>query len=469
MEQTARNENQIRKEEQEVKTTIDKCSRLLISSTSTDPASLDPEAVGWPSKCQWSLGNGTSESAAAAASNSPHHHVRPNFSLNRSNYIQDSILDYIGQTPVVRLKNFAKLHGIKCELLAKCEFLNPGGSVKDRIALRMVDEAEREAKLVPHSGYTIIEPTSGNTGIGLAMVAAVRGYNCIIVMPEKMSSEKENVLRSLGAQIVRTPTEAKYNANDSHISKAIELCKRIPNSLILNQYRASGNPLAHYDNTAEELLVACGYRMDALVGGAGTGGTISGLARKIKERLPGCKIVGVDPVGSILALPEELNITSTTTDSNKIQQQQQQVAKGIGATSTMANNNNNAKEQTDLTTTTTNDQQQAASSEPPTSFYEVEGIGYDFIPTVLDRHLIDCWYKTVDSDSLLLSRELIRHEGLLVGGSSGAAMNGAVRAIEELGFKEDPSKRVVVILPDGVRNYMSKFINDNWMKERNFM
>lgn len=380
---------------------------------SEDIAMLDPNAVGWPSKCKWSLKQGQ-----ATYDEYPHHHTKTNLSLNRNARAQDSILDFIGQTPMVRLNNFSKAHGLKCQVFAKCEYFNPGGSIKDRIALRMVDDAEREGRLVPHAGYTIIEPTSGNTGIGLALVAAVRGYRCIIVMPQKMSTEKANVLRALGAEIVRTPTEAKYNDADSHISKSIELCKEIANSVILNQYRASGNPLAHYDTTAEEILAACDNKIDAVVAGAGTGGTISGLARKIKERLPECKLIGVDPVGSILALPEELN---------------------------------------------------EIRAKDSTGFYEVEGIGYDFIPTVLDRNLIDKWFKTVDSDSLNLARELIRYEGMLVGGSSGAAMSGALQAIEDFGFKEDPGKRVVVVLPDGVRNYMTKFLSDDWMKQRDFM
>lgn len=376
----------------------------------SDATMLNADAVGWPSKCLWSL-----HAKPDDMDYYPHHHVHQNYSLNRMNVIHDSALDLVGQTPIVRVKNFAKLHNIKCDLLVKCEFMNPGGSVKDRIALRMIDDAERDGRLVPNDGYTIIEPTSGNTGIGLAMVAAVRGYRCIIVMPEKMSAEKENVLRALGAEIIRTPTEAKYNDKDSHITKSIELCKQIPKSIVLNQYRASGNPLAHYDGTAEELLLTCSNRVDAVVAGAGTGGTISGLARKIKERLPECKLIGADPVGSILAQPEQLN---------QLQQGQ-------------------------------------------SGFYEVEGIGYDFIPTVLDRNLIDKWYKTTDECSLRTARELIRHEAILAGGSSGSAMHAALQAIEDLGLKSDPSKRVVVILPDGVRNYMSKFISDDWMRERN--
>lgn len=393
------------------------CSKLHLSMSKSDAdeTMLIPDAVGWPSRCKWSLEEGGSR-AAEKHTYYPHHHVRVNYGLNRVAQIQDSILDFIGQTPLVRVNNLTKHLGIKCQVLAKCEYLNPGGSVKDRIALRMIDDAEREGRLVPHAGYTVIEPTSGNTGIGLALVSAVRGYRCIIVMPMKMSAEKENVLKALGAEIVRTPTEAKYNDKDSHISKAIELCKEIPNSIILNQYRASGNPMAHYDTTAEEILVACNNQVDAVVAGTGTGGTISGLARKIKERLPNCKMVGVDPVGSILAQPEELNETG----------------KDI-------------------------------------AFYEVEGIGYDFVPTVLDRGLIDKWYKTMDSDSLKTARDVIKFEGLLIGGSSGSAMHAALKAIEDLEFKDDPSKRVVVVLPDGVRNYMTKFVTDDWMKERDFM
>lgn len=386
---------------------MDSSSSVKHGESDKDPM-LIADAVGWPSRCKWSA-------RPVAGSVDVHHHIKPDLSFNPCTRIQDSILDSIGQTPLVRLTKFAESLGIKCELLAKCEFLNPGGSIKDRIALRMVDDAERQGLLKPHSGYTIIEPTSGNTGIGLALVAAVRGYRCIIVMPNKMSSEKANALAALGAEIVRTRTEANYNDPDSHISKSIELCKSIPNSIILNQYRASGNPMAHYDGTAEEILVACENRIDAIVGGAGTGGTITGLGRKIKEKVPSCTVVGIDPVGSILALPEELNKTESSS-----------------------------------------------------TFYEVEGIGYDFIPTVLDRHLVDKWYKTTDKESFPLARKLIQTEGLLAGGSSGSALFGALRAIEDLKFKDDPSKRVVVILPDGIRNYMTKFISDSWMDERKF-
>ena len=251
---------------------------------------------------------------------------------------------------------------------------------------------------------------SGNTGIGLAVCAAVKGYRCIIVMPEKMSAEKANILRALGAEIIRTPTAAKWDAPDSHISVAQRLCKSLPRSIILDQYVNAGNPVAHYDTTAEEILYQTGGKVDMVVICAGTGGTISGIGRKLKEKLPYCKIVGVDPMGSILAQPDELNSTNI-------------------------------------------------------SFYEVEGIGYDFIPTVLDRSVVDEWIKSNDKDSLIMARELIAKEGLLCGGSSGAAMWAATKAAKEL--REDQT--CVVLLPDSVRNYMTKFIDDTWMAERGFL
>ena len=208
------------------------------------------------------------------------------------------------------MERLAKNSGVKCELLAKCEFFNAGGSVKDRIGRRMVEDAERSGRLYP--GCTIIEPTSGNTGIGLALAAAIKGYRCIIVMPEKMSQEKVDVLRALGAEIIRTPTSAAWDSPESHISVAIRLSREIKDAVILDQYSNPGNPLAHYDGTAEEILESCDGKIDMLVAGAGTGGTISGTARKIKQKCPDCIVVGVDPFGSILAQPEELNETDVT-------------------------------------------------------------------------------------------------------------------------------------------------------------
>ncbi|KAL7845755.1 hypothetical protein AOLI_G00239470 [Acnodon oligacanthus] len=348
------------------------------------------------SKCTWSLG--------APHTDSPHTHP-PRTNAQR---ILPNILRRIGDTPLVRINKINKTFGLKCELLAKCEFFNAGGSVKDRISLRMVEDAERAGVLKP--GDTIIEPTSGNTGIGLALAAAVKGYRCIIVMPEKMSLEKVDVLRALGAEIVRTPTSARFDSPESHVGVAWRLKNEIPNSHILDQYRNPSNPLAHYDTTAEEILEQCDGKMDVVVVGAGTGGTITGIARKLKEKCPNVKIIGVDPEGSILAEPEELNRTDKTQ-------------------------------------------------------YEVEGIGYDFIPTVLDRSVVDRWYKSNDEESFAMARMLIRDEGLLCGGSSGTAMAAAVKVAKEL--KE--GQRCVVILPDSIRNYMSKFLSDKWMFQKGFL
>eukprot|EP00049_Salpingoeca_infusionum_P010801 m.186202 g.186202 ORF g.186202 m.186202 type:complete len:566 (-) comp14751_c0_seq5:4044-5741(-) len=358
-----------------------------------------------PTKCTYTLG--TSEK-------DPHTHQSRddpegiNYKPELAPKILPTILHRIGNTPLVRCDKIAKKYGLKCELLAKCEYFNAGGSVKDRIAYRMVVEAEKSGRLQP--GHTVIEPTSGNTGIGLALACAIKGYRCIIVMPEKMSKEKVDVLRALGAEIIRTPTEAAFDAPESHIGVANRLNKEIPNSHILDQYSNPGNPLAHYDGTAVEILEATEGKISMLVAGAGTGGTISGIARRLKEEVPDVTIVGADPFGSILAQPEELN-------------------------------------QTDITG------------------YQVEGIGYDFIPRVLDRNVIDSWVKTEDKESFLMSRDLIRLEGLLCGGSSGTAMAAAIKAAKDL--KE--GQRCVVILPDSVRNYMTKFLSDDWMFEHKFI
>lgn len=347
------------------------------------------------SVCTWKVADG----------NSPH--TKRTEVLNRKKILPD-ILSTIGQTPLIRLNKIPKSHGIKCEMFAKCEFFNPGGSVKDRIGYRMVLDAEEKGLIKP--GYTIIEPTSGNTGIGLALASATKGYKCIIVMPEKMSNEKVYVLQALGAKIIRTPNEVNWSDPKSHISIAHELQKKIPNSIVLDQYTNSGNPLAHYDQTATEIWEQCDGKVDVVVVGAGTGGTITGIGRKLKELSPDTKIIGVDPKGSILAQPSKLN-------------------------------------------------------EDDVTFYEVEGIGYDFIPTVLDRNVVDEWVKTEDCESLKTARELIREEGLLCGGSSGAALTAALKIAKDL----PADKRVVMILPDGIRNYMTKFVSDHWMEVRGFL
>jgi cystathionine beta-synthase len=311
---------------------------------------------------------------------------------------------------MVRLNKIPASEGLECEFVAKCDFFSAGGSVKDRIGRRMIEDAEKSGRIKP--GDTLIEPTSGNTGIGLALTAAVKGYKCIITLPEKMSQEKVDVLKALGAQIIRTPTEAAWDSPESHIGVAKRLNAEIPNSHILDQYSNPSNPLVHYDCTAEEIIEQTEGKLDMIVLTAGTGGTITGIARKIKEKCPNVKIVGVDPVGSILAYPDSLN--------------------------------------------------------GPIHSYKVEGIGYDFIPKVLDRspELVDKWIKTEDPESFTMARRLIKEEGLLCGGSSGSAMWAAIRAAKEAGLGK--GQRVVVLLADSVRNYMSKFLNDGWMVTNGF-
>ncbi|MEZ4400209.1 MAG: cystathionine beta-synthase [Kofleriaceae bacterium] len=321
--------------------------------------------------------------------------------MSTRDHILDSILDAVGETPMVRLN--AVTAGLDCEVVAKCEFMNPGGSIKDRIGVRMLLDAEKSGRIRP--GDTLIEPTSGNTGIGLALAAAARGYRVIITMPEKMSQEKQVVLEALGAEIIRTPTEAAWDAPESHIGVAKRLREVIPNSHILDQYANPSNPLAHAEGTAREIIAQTGGTFDAVVMTAGTGGTISGVARVIKAEVPSAQIVGVDPEGSILAGPGEIKS------------------------------------------------------------YKVEGIGYDFIPDVLDRSLVDRWIKSNDKDSFRVARQLIRQEGLLVGGSCGSAVWAALQVARELGA----GKRVVVILPDSIRNYLSKFVDDRWMRQQGFL
>ncbi|KIP10053.1 hypothetical protein PHLGIDRAFT_101938 [Phlebiopsis gigantea 11061_1 CR5-6] len=332
--------------------------------------------------------------------------------------ILDNALEAVGYTPLVRLDKIAQAEGLQCNLLGKVEYTSAGGSVKDRIAKRMVEQAEKEGKLIPGQSV-VIEPTSGNTGIGLAMACAVKGYSVIITMPHKMSLEKEAALRALGAEVVRTPTEAAWDSPESHIGVAQKLQRQIPGGIILDQYRNVNNPLAHELTTGPEIIDAVvatpstGLKpssglVDVMVAGAGTGGTITGISRAIKKTHNSkCAVVGVDPKGSILALPNELN------------------RDGEG------------------------------------ELYIVEGIGYDFVPDVLSRDpgTVDYWIKTGDEESFEAVRKLMRLEGLLVGGSSGSALSGALRWL-----KSDEGKRygqtkgvnVVVLLPDGIRNYMSK-------------
>lgn len=314
--------------------------------------------------------------------------------------IHDNILTTIGNTPVVRMNQIG--NELECELFSKCEFLNPGGSIKDRIGWKMVEDAEQSGRIKP--GDTLIEPTSGNTGQGIALAAAVKGYECIITLPEKMSKEKQIALEALGAKIIRTPTEASFDSPESHIGVAKKLQKEIPNSHILDQYANPSNPEAHYDGTAQEILDVFGKDLHMVVMGVGTGGTITGVAKRLKEEIPDIVIVGADPVGSILG----------------------------GGTKV----------------------------EP----YLVEGIGYDFFPDVLDNDLVDEYVKTEDEESFIMARRLIKEEGFLCGGSCGSAMVAALKSAKHL----DKDKKCLVVLPDSIRNYMTKFPNDQWMKDQGF-
>jgi cystathionine beta-synthase len=329
----------------------------------------------------------------------------------RPSKLASNVLEFVGNTPLVRLDRLRKVLGVEAEIYGKCEYFSAGGSVKDRIALRMIEDGEREGKLKP--GDTLIEATSGNTGVGLCMAGAVKGYNVIITLPQKMSGEKVNMMKNLGALILRTPTEAAWNANDSHIILARRIKEAIgERAHVLDQYQNKGNVLAHYDNTAEEILEQCDGNLTHIALTTGTGGTMTGIARKIKEKAPHVHVVGVDPVGSILAVPDHLN------DHKRLEG------------------------------------------------YHVEGIGYDFIPTVLEQKMADSWIKTEDAESFQYARALIRHEGLTIGGSCGSCMAGAVKFIRQEKLGKDA--KMVVLFADSSRNYMSKFLDDKWMEENGF-
>ena len=311
---------------------------------------------------------------------------------------KESILDLVGHTPLVRLHKVTA--GLKPTILAKLEQLNPGGSVKDRIGLTMIEEAERTGQLRP--GGTIIEPTSGNTGHGLAMVAAIKGYKMVFVMPDKMSAEKISLLKAYGADVVICPTNVERSSPQSYYSVADRLAREIPGAFQPNQYFNPRNPEAHYHTTGPELWEQTNGRIDVFVAGMGTGGTISGVSKYLKERKP-VHIVGADPEGSLYS--------------------------------------------------------------GPIAPYKVEGVGEDFIPGTMDLKMVDQIVQVTDKQSFIAARRLAREEGILVGGSSGLAMHAALTVAADRG----PDEVIVVLFPDTGRNYLSKFFNDEWMRQNGYL
>src|SRR6266480_7674961 len=312
-------------------------------------------------------------------------------------------LELVGDTPIVRLDSVGR--DVEPEILAKLEYLNPGGSVKDRIGLAMIEKAEQEGKLRP--GGTIVEPTSGNTGVGLAIAAAHKGYRCIFVMPDKMSQEKISMLRYYGAEVVICPTAVEHDSPESYDSVADRLAEEIPGGFKPDQYSNMANPEAHYRVTGPEIWEQTGGELDAIVISVGTGGTISGVGRYFKEHKPDVLIVGADPEGSVYTAQEERDVHP----------------------------------------------------------YLVEGIGKDTWPKTMDASVVDEWIRVSDRDSFLTARRLAREEGLLVGGSGGTTVWAAL----ELARRFGPDTRILTMIPDTGRNYLSKFYDDNWMLEHGFL
>ena len=320
----------------------------------------------------------------------------------------DTILQTIGRTPLVRLNRV--IGDTKGLILAKIESLNPGGSVKDRIGVTIIDEAEREGRLRP--GGTIVESTSGNTGMGLALVAAVRGYKTVFTLPDKMSMEKIRLLRSFGAEVIVTPTAVPHESPESYTEVAKRVVRETPNSILANQYHNPRNPEAHYRTTGPEIWEQTGGQIDYFICGIGTGGTISGAGKYLKEKNPAIKVIGIDPKGSVL---REYFYTKKVS--------------------------------------------------PILKTYKVEGIGQDYIPSVLHFDYIDDVIEANDRESFLMARRLTREEGIMSGGSAGTAVAGMMKIADR--FKDNDV--VVVLLPDTGERYLSKIYNDDWMRENGFL
>ena len=312
----------------------------------------------------------------------------------------------VGHTPIVKLNKVTE--GLDSEIYVKCEYLNPGGSHKDRVALNMIKDAEASG-LKP--GGTIVEATSGNTGAALAMVAAVRGYKCVFVMPDKMSQEKISTLRAFGARVVVCPTAVEPDDPRSYYQVAKRIAEETPNCFYANQYHNQSNPNAHYLSTGPEIWEQCGHELDVFCTGMGTGGTVSGTGKFLKQKKPDIKLVGVDPVGSLY-----YDYVKT-----------QRITKPFS--------------------------------------YKVEGIGEDFFPSTMNLKIIDEVIRVDDKECFLMTRDLVRLEGLFVGGSGGAAVAGAIKYAKASGRKEN----ILVLMPDAASKYISKIFNDDWMRENGFL
>ena len=317
--------------------------------------------------------------------------------------IEDSILGTIGHTPLVRLSRIGA--ALRPQLIAKLETFNPGGSIKDRVAVALIEAAERDGRLKP--GGTIVEPTSGNTGTGLAIAARLKGYRVIAVMPDKMSKEKIDLLRAYGAEVVVAPTDVAPDSPQSYYRVADRLTAEIPDAFQPNQYFNQANPQAHYESTGPELWEQTAGRITHLIAGVGTGGTVTGSVRYLRERNPDLVVIGADPEGSIYS-------------------------------------------------------GRADDMRP----YLVEGVGEDFWPETFDPSLVDRWITVPDRDAFLATRRLAMVEGILAGGSGGMAVHAALQAAAEL---EDPAAMMVVILPDSGRSYLSKIYSDTWMRQYGFL
>jgi len=315
--------------------------------------------------------------------------------------IRDSILDTIGDTPLVRLSRIGA--GLTPQIVAKLELFNPGGSIKDRVAIRLIEAAEKDGRLKP--GGTIIEPTSGNTGTGLAIAARLKGYRVIAVMPDKMSKEKIDLLRAYGAEVVVAPTDVAPDSPQSYYRVADRMTQELPGAFQPNQYANPANPQTHYETTGPELWRQTGGRLTHLVVGVGTGGTITGMARYLKEQNAAVEIIGADPEGSIYSGTE-------------------------------------------------------------VHPYLVEGVGEDFWPATYDPSVVDRYVRVSDRDSFLTTRRLAELEGMLLGGSCGLAVHAALQVAREI---DDPEALVAVVLPDGGRAYLSKIFNDAWMSQYGFL